>query len=65
MLFFELKASVSPVGKTTLSVLCTCGVHIEALVVAVLAVVLAAVVPALAGAGVRLTVDRLLEVVVE
>ena len=45
--------------------LCTCGVHIEALVVAVLAVVLAAEVPALAGAGVRLTVDRLLEVVVE
>ena len=58
-------ASVSQVRKTTLSVLRTCGVHIEALVVAVLAVVLAAVVPALAGAGVRLTVDGLVKVVVE
>ena len=48
----------------------TCGVHVEALVVAVLAVGLAAVVPALAGGGqarggVRLTVDRLVEVVIE
>ena len=60
-----MKASVSQVGKTTLSVLRTCGVHIEALVVAVLAVVLAAVVPALAGGGVRLTVDGLVKVVVE